>query len=236
MGSPLCVPGSMGCWLQYCWVRPEQQKARPKPGVFVVRILKNDRWGHRPNSSNRGSTVVANGFDRAAFHGLFAGGFFFGGRRLLHDVRITAVIPAGVILRRSFAAQVAVDALVVDEVLARDVLGIPICNVSHKSKSGVIYRPSKSQVQAAFSLFCSVLNKSCYDPTLSPVRTPSSSGLSDQCLHQPIDRMHTGFGRRLQPEGLQSLARLRSDAERPRRPRLPKCPRQVEALVEILNR
>ena len=162
MGSPLCVPGSMGCWLQYCWVRPEQQKARPKPGVFVVRILKNDRWGHRPNSSNRRSAVVANGFDRAAFHGLFAGGFLFRSRRLLHDVRITAVIPAGVILRRSFAAQVAVDALVVDEVLARDVLGIPICNVSHKSKSGVSYRPRKPRVQAAFSLFCSVSNQSCH--------------------------------------------------------------------------
>ena len=164
MGSPLCVPGSVGAarW------RPKQQKARPKPGVFVVRVLKNHRWTHRPDSSNRRSTVVANGFDRAAFHGLFAGGFFFGGRRLLHDVRITSVIPAGVILRRSFAAQVAVDALVVDEVLARDVLGIPICNVSHKSKSGVSYRPRKPRVQAAFSIFCSVSNQSCHPRTMQP--------------------------------------------------------------------
>lgn len=220
MGSPLCVLVSVECSRAQS-SPPKQQKARPKPGVFVVRILLNDRWVLPSDSLDLGSTVVANGFDGTAFHGLFAGGFFFGGRRLLHDVRITSVIPAGVILRCSFAAQVAVDALVVDEVLTRDVLGIPICNVSHKSKSGKRYRLRKSRVQAAFSLFCSVFSQSCHPRRMSPVRTPSSGDLSDQCLHQPIDCVNTGLGRSLQPQCLQSLARLRSDAERPSRPRLP---------------
>ena len=102
---------------------------------------------------NRGSAVVANGLDRAAFHGLFAGGFFFGCGRLLHHVRISAVIPSGVILRSGFAAQVAVDALVVHEVFAWDVLGLPVSNVSHKSKSGPFYRGRKPQVQATFPDF-----------------------------------------------------------------------------------
>jgi hypothetical protein len=60
--------------------------------------------------------------------------------------------------------------LVVDEVLARDVLGIPICNVSHKSKSGRRYRLRNSRVQAAFSLFCSVFNPSCHPRRMSKVR------------------------------------------------------------------
>jgi hypothetical protein len=130
---------------------PQSSAAAKNPaaaGFFVeIELILVDQAG-RPTGT---STVVADGFDRAAFHGLLTGGFFFGSSRLLHHVRISAIIPSGVILGGGFAAQVAVDALVVDEVLASDVFGIPICNVSHKSKSDPIYRPRKAWVQAAFS-------------------------------------------------------------------------------------
>lgn len=89
------------------------------------------RWAVYGPIPTGGSTVVSDGLHRAAFHGFLAGGFFFGARRLLHDVGVTAVIPTCEILRGGFAAQVAVDALIVDEVFARDVFGIPVCNVSH---------------------------------------------------------------------------------------------------------
>jgi hypothetical protein len=66
--------------------------------------------------------VVADRFDRATFHCFLAGLVFFGILGLLHHEGKTAVGVAGEILRGSFAAQVAVDALVVHVVFARHVL------------------------------------------------------------------------------------------------------------------
>jgi len=76
--------------------------------------------------------IVADGFDRAAFLGFLAACLFFGCRGLFIYQRVAAVVVALEIVRRGLAAQVAVNALVVHVVFARDVLGIFICSVSHK--------------------------------------------------------------------------------------------------------
>ena len=78
------------------------------------------------------SPVVANGFDRTALFGFFAACFFVWRRRLFIDERVSAVVVAFEIVRRRLAAQVAVNALVVHVVFARDIFGIAICSVSHK--------------------------------------------------------------------------------------------------------
>jgi hypothetical protein len=77
-------------------------------------------------------TIVANGFDRAAFLGFFAKGFFFRGRGLLVNVGVTAVFVAREIGGSSFAAQIAVNALVIDVKFPTSVLGIPVSDISHK--------------------------------------------------------------------------------------------------------
>ena len=76
--------------------------------------------------------VVADGLDRTAFLGFLAAAFFFRRRRLFEDERVSAVFVAFEIVRRRLAAQVAVNALVVHVVFARDVFGIFVCHVSHK--------------------------------------------------------------------------------------------------------
>jgi hypothetical protein len=76
--------------------------------------------------------VVADGLDRAAFHRFFALGFFFGRGGLFENVGITAVVVSGEIGRGSFAAQITIDALVIDVIFARRVFWIFICDVSHK--------------------------------------------------------------------------------------------------------
>ena len=78
------------------------------------------------------STVIADGFDRAAFLGFLTARLFFGRGRLFADDRVSAVFIALEIARRRFTAQVAVNALVVHVVFARDIFGIAICSVSHK--------------------------------------------------------------------------------------------------------
>ena len=79
-----------------------------------------------------GVAVVSDRFDRAPFHGFFALGFFFGSGRLLVNVGITAVVIAREIVRRRFTAKVAIDALIIDVELARNVIGISVRNISHK--------------------------------------------------------------------------------------------------------
>ena len=79
-----------------------------------------------------GSTpVVTDRLDGATFHGFLAGSLFFGTLRLFVHVGVSAVFEAGEIVRRGFAAQVTVDAIVVDVELTGHVLGISICEVSH---------------------------------------------------------------------------------------------------------
>jgi hypothetical protein len=79
-------------------------------------------------------SVVADGLDRAAFLGLFALRLFLRGTRLFIDKGITAIVIAFEIVWRRFATQVAVDALVIDVELSRDVLRVLVCDVSHNSR------------------------------------------------------------------------------------------------------
>ena len=87
-----------------------------------------------PEQSGDGlGAVVADGLDRAAFLGFLALAFFLGGFRLLVDEGIAAVVVALEVVGGGFAAEVAVDALVVDVELATGVFGVAICVVSHRS-------------------------------------------------------------------------------------------------------
>src|SRR6185436_15870446 len=78
-----------------------------------------------------------------AFLGFLALLFFLGGLGLLVDEGVATVVVALEVGRCGFAAQVAVNALVVHVVFARDVFRISICDVSHKIENllvGVILR------------------------------------------------------------------------------------------------
>lgn len=75
--------------------------------------------------------VVADGFHGAAFLGLFALGLFLRCGWLFVDVGIAALIVAAEIVGCGFATEVAVDALIVHVVFARDVVRILVCFVCH---------------------------------------------------------------------------------------------------------
>src|SRR5438445_5312532 len=79
-------------------------------------------------------SVIADRLDRTTFHCLFALGLFFRRLGLLFHVGIAAVIVAGEILRGRFAAEVAVDALIIDVILAGHIFGVSVGDVSHSSK------------------------------------------------------------------------------------------------------
>jgi hypothetical protein len=76
-------------------------------------------------------SVVAYRFDGTTFHCFFAKSFFFRRLRLFINVRMTAVIVPFEIGRRSFAAQIAIDALIIDVELARYVFGIFVRGIGH---------------------------------------------------------------------------------------------------------
>jgi len=63
--------------------------------------------------------VVADGFDRAAFHGFLALRLFLGRFGLLVNVGMSAILVPFEISRCSFAAEIAIDALVIDIYFAR---------------------------------------------------------------------------------------------------------------------
>jgi hypothetical protein len=85
-------------------------------------------------------TIAADGFYGAAFLRFFAESFFLGTFGLFVDVRMAAVVVAFVIRGRGFAAEIAVDALVIDIKLPRYVFRIFIRCVSHML-------PAKSEVE-----------------------------------------------------------------------------------------
>jgi len=76
--------------------------------------------------------VAADGLDRATFHGFFAEAFLLGGNRLLVNVAVAAVIVAREVCGRSFAAKIAIDALIVDVEGPCDVLRVFVSEVSHR--------------------------------------------------------------------------------------------------------
>jgi hypothetical protein len=81
--------------------------------------------------------VVADGFDGAAFHGFLAKAFLGFVLGLLEDVGMSAVLVAREVCGRSFAAEIAVDALVINVEFARHVFWVFVCFVSHKECFGL---------------------------------------------------------------------------------------------------
>ena len=76
-------------------------------------------------------SVVTNGLDRAAFPGFFTAGFLFVVFRLFVNKGIAAVVVAFEVVWSSFPAEITVDTLVVDVILARSIFRVPVCDVSH---------------------------------------------------------------------------------------------------------
>jgi hypothetical protein len=96
------------------------------------RQLQQKSGDHRPPLQKRRlAAVIANGFDGTTFHRFFAKGLFLWRFRLFINVGMAAVVVALEIRGRGFAAQIAIDALVVDVELSGNVLGVFICYVSH---------------------------------------------------------------------------------------------------------
>lgn len=114
----------------------------------------------------RSGAVIADGFDRAAFHGFLAELLFIGRFRLLVDVGVTAVIIAAKIARSGFAAEIAVDALIIDVKFAGQVFGIAISDVSHNIWSKSAYT-APHKAQQYFSLF--IKGFAACPPWLQPV-------------------------------------------------------------------
>ena len=91
--------------------------------------------------------VVADRFDRAAFHCLFAKSFFFRRFRLFIDIRVAAVVVPLEIGRRGFAAQIAIDALIIDIEFAWYVFGVFVRDIGHgfpRKVSGTLERNARS--------------------------------------------------------------------------------------------
>ena len=78
-------------------------------------------------------SVVADRFDWAAFHRFFAKTFFVGRLRLLVNVRVAAVIVPLEIGGGGLAAQIAIDALIIDVESAWYVFWVFIRCVGHVS-------------------------------------------------------------------------------------------------------
>jgi hypothetical protein len=81
------------------------------------------------------AAVVADGFHGTAFHRFLAKLFLFGRGGLLVNVGVAAIIIAAKIARGGFAAEIAVDTLVIDIELACEVFGIAVSDVSHNNLS-----------------------------------------------------------------------------------------------------
>jgi hypothetical protein len=76
-------------------------------------------------------SVVSDRLDRTAFHGLLAKSFLFRSLGLLEDVGVTTIFIALEVGGCRLAAKVAIDALVVAVVGARNILGIFVGYISH---------------------------------------------------------------------------------------------------------
>jgi hypothetical protein len=75
--------------------------------------------------------IVTDGFHGATFHRFFAEPFFFRRFRLLVNVGMAAIIVALEIGRSRFAAQIAIDALIIDIEFASYVSRVLVCGIGH---------------------------------------------------------------------------------------------------------
>jgi hypothetical protein len=97
------------------------------------------------------AAVVTDRFDWATFHRLFAKTFFLRRFGLLVNEGVTAVVVAFEIRGRSFAAQIAVDALLINVEFAGGILGIFVGDVSHNFLIGereVRWKPARCNSKA----------------------------------------------------------------------------------------
>jgi hypothetical protein len=76
-------------------------------------------------------SVISDGFDWTSFHRFLAQRLFIRTFRLFINVGVAAVVVAFEIGRRGFAAQIAVDALIVDVKFSCYVLGVFVRSVGH---------------------------------------------------------------------------------------------------------
>ena len=104
----------------------------------VNRLVGRARSGKSPQAWSAGCkqksgllAVVPNRFDGAAFHGFLALRFFVGRGRLFEDERISAIIITREIARSRLAAQVTINALIVNVESSRNTFRIFICDISH---------------------------------------------------------------------------------------------------------
>src|SRR4051812_26410210 len=75
--------------------------------------------------------VAPDCFNRATFHGFLAKGLFLRTLGLLVNVGMTAVVVAFEIRRGRFAAEIAIDALIIDVEFSFHILRVLICSVCH---------------------------------------------------------------------------------------------------------
>jgi hypothetical protein len=68
--------------------------------------------------------VIADSFDGATFHRLFAFGLFVARNRLLEDKTIATIFIARKIIRRGLTTEITVNALIVNVKLTGNVIGI----------------------------------------------------------------------------------------------------------------
>jgi hypothetical protein len=76
-------------------------------------------------------TVVPNRFDWAAIHCLLAESLLLGSLWLLVNIAVPAIVVAFEVCRCGFAAQIAVDALVIYEKFSLKVVAVFVCCVCH---------------------------------------------------------------------------------------------------------
>src|ERR1051326_4143723 len=110
-------------------INPMMVKMKPTRIIYALQNLSPETAAAATISIL--AAVVPDRFDRTTFHRLFAKTFFFGRLGLFVDERVTAVVVALEIRGRSFAAQIAVDALLIDVEFAGRVLRIFVGDVSH---------------------------------------------------------------------------------------------------------
>lgn len=99
----------------------------------ICRLAHSDAQRTEPNRAPKKSlfAVVANGFDGATFHCLFAGVFFGFISWLFDHKRVAIILVHAEMIRGCQNAGVAGDALAIDIEAAWDVLIILVCFISH---------------------------------------------------------------------------------------------------------
>jgi hypothetical protein len=115
--------------------------------------------------------VAADGFHRTAFHRFFAKRGFGVVLGLFIDVAVAAVVIAGEVGGCRLAAQIAVDALIIDEKGACDVLGIFISDFGHSQlDSLVLKRPKIGGITFFATSFLNLQTAARIPPLTLPVR------------------------------------------------------------------